>query len=155
MIGGCLLPALAENFSDLVFCWTYTFNQEMIDAVKPDVIIEEIAERGLNKYLKGFNDKYLKTKVVFDAERNTMDLYYYDNGEYDRMFFPTWSRENGQDDLVWYEAERTDENTWHVLVDLNFHHTNGRYDIHIYDGPSGAGNFVCSISYDVGTLTYR
>lgn len=155
MIGGCLLPALAENFSDLVFCWTYTFNQEMIDAVKPDVIIEDISERGLNKYLKEFNEKYLKTKVIFDAEKNTMDLYYYDNREYDSMFFPTWSRENGQDDLVWYEAERTDEDTWHVLVDLNSHHTNGRYDIHIYDGPSGAGNFVCSISYDVGTLTYQ
>ena len=150
-----LIPALAENFSNTTFCWTYTLNQEMIDAVKPDVIIEEIAERGLNSYLDRFNEKYLKTDIIFNENKNTMDVYYYDDGEYEKMLFPTWSRENGQDDLVWYEAERSDDNIWHVCVDLNAHHKNGRYNIDFYKESQGVKEYVSGISYDVGTLTYQ
>ena len=45
MVGICLLPQLAESFSDLTFIWSYTIDQDFIDFVKPDLVISEFGER--------------------------------------------------------------------------------------------------------------
>ncbi|MCR5774376.1 MAG: hypothetical protein K6G42_04765 [Lachnospiraceae bacterium] len=47
MVGICLLPQLAECFSDLTFVWSYSLDQEIIDFVKPDLVISEFGEREL------------------------------------------------------------------------------------------------------------
>ena len=39
--------------------------------------------------------------------------------------------ENGQDDLAWYDAVKTD-GTWTCNVDLTKHHSTGNYQIHAY-----------------------
>ena len=152
MIFICITPMLAEHFSEAVYLWSTSLNQEMIEYVKPDVVIAEVAERKINHYIKRFGADYLKTEIHVDKQENIMDIDYYDNGEYETMYFPTWSELNGQDDLVWYKAQRTDQNTWHVSVNLSEHHTDGVYTIHFYSEDDGSKTYVHGTSYDVGDL---
>lgn len=48
MIGVCMLPELAECFSDLTFVWSYRVDQDFIDFVHPDIVISEYGERELD-----------------------------------------------------------------------------------------------------------
>ena len=50
----------------------------------------------------------------------------------DQVYLPTWSVVNGQDDIVWYPAEKQADGTWAYTVDLRKHHTAGQYMIHVY-----------------------
>ncbi len=57
MVGICILPQLAESFSDLTFIWSYKLDQDFIDFVKPDLVISEFGEREMPlrfDYVKGF-----------------------------------------------------------------------------------------------------
>lgn len=46
---------------------------------------------------------------------------------------PIWSEENGQDDIVWYDAIRQADGTYNVRVDLKRHNLAlGNYHIHLY-----------------------
>ncbi len=47
MVGVCLLPELAECFSDMTFIWSYRLDQDYIDFVKPDLVISQLGERQL------------------------------------------------------------------------------------------------------------
>lgn len=55
MLGQCLLDALAENFSNETFIWDYKIDQDMIDLIKPDVVILDISERNLADALEDIN----------------------------------------------------------------------------------------------------
>ncbi len=149
MIGSHLLSAFAEDFSQLTFMWTYEFNQQVIDGLKPNTVILDVSERGLSQYMKTWNDVYLASDTHIDTSKKTLEVYYYDGGEYDSMYAPTWSEENDQDDLVWYEMKRIDANTWYVCVDLNEHRSCGKYYTHFYNGPNGVGGYVSGIGYNV------
>ena len=52
--------------------------------------------------------------------------------QYNDLKFAVWSRENGQDDLVWYPAEKTAEDTYVCHVNVEDHNSTGIYDIHVY-----------------------
>ena len=57
MVGVCILPELAECFSDMTFIWSYSIDQDFIDFVQPDIVISEFGERELKLRLdaiKGF-----------------------------------------------------------------------------------------------------
>ena len=43
-----------------------------------------------------------------------------DDNAVDRVLMPTWSENNGQDDLIWYTANRTG-NTYTIEVDMMNH----------------------------------
>ncbi len=61
MIGQCLLEALAENFSAETFIWDYKIDQDMINLIKPDVVILDISERNLSDALGEINgSEFLK-----------------------------------------------------------------------------------------------
>ena len=50
----------------------------------------------------------------------------------DQVYLATWSVTDGQDDIVWYSAEKQADGTWAYTVDLRKHHTAGQYMIHVY-----------------------
>lgn len=77
--------------------------------------------------------------VSDDCETLTIALY--DDG-YERMRFATWSDENGQDDLVWYDAELDEDYFWEAVVPLSRHHSSGIYQIHAYTTINGENTFV-------------
>ncbi|WP_057491364.1 LD-carboxypeptidase LdcB/DacB [Streptococcus orisasini] len=46
---------------------------------------------------------------------------------------PVWSTQNGQDDIVWYDAARQPNNSYKVSVAISRHKNNrGEYNIHLY-----------------------
>lgn len=52
--------------------------------------------------------------------------------EYSSVTFPVWSEVNGQDDVLWYEAEQKSGGTWTTAVRLKDHGDLGTYYIHTY-----------------------
>lgn len=58
MIRVCMIPELAETFSDLTFVWSYVPDEDIINLIEPDLVISEYGERQLNICLedvdKGF-----------------------------------------------------------------------------------------------------
>ena len=66
------------------------------------------------------------------ADCRTMSLVVTGVDGYDQVYVPTWSVVNGQDDIVWYPAEKQADGTWAYTVDLRKHHTAGQYMIHVY-----------------------
>jgi hypothetical protein len=42
-----LIPLLSENFSRILFSWQYTFDSEIVERERPDVVIQEMVERVL------------------------------------------------------------------------------------------------------------
>ncbi len=42
-----LIPLLSENFSHVLYTWQYTFNREIVERERPDVVIQEMVERVL------------------------------------------------------------------------------------------------------------
>lgn len=77
--------------------------------------------------------------VSDDCETLTIALY--DDG-YERMRFATWSDENGQDDIVWYDAELDEDYFWEAVVPLSRHHSSGIYQIHAYATINGEDTLV-------------
>ncbi|WP_086350437.1 GBS Bsp-like repeat-containing protein [Candidatus Enterococcus clewellii] len=49
-----------------------------------------------------------------------------------KVFFPTWSVKNGQDDIVWYEGKLNNNGTWSADIDISKHNTVGDYITHAY-----------------------
>ncbi len=56
---------------------------------------------------------------------------------YDQVLLPVWSEVNGQDDLVWYNAEKQADGSWRYTVNLKQHHSAGAYQIHVYGRKDG------------------
>lgn len=66
--------------------------------------------------------------------------------------FAVWSDENGQDDIVWYNADQTGA----AYVDLRKHRDYGKYNIHTYVNRNGKMVYLNEIVVDVkasGTIT--
>lgn len=54
---------LAENFSDFTYIWSYEIQQEIVDAVKPDIVFYDMAERYINQiYTK--NIRLINTPLI-------------------------------------------------------------------------------------------
>jgi hypothetical protein len=42
-----LIPLLSENFSRILYSWQYTFDYDLVERERPDVVIQEMVERAL------------------------------------------------------------------------------------------------------------
>lgn len=149
MIGNKILDLMAENFKETTFVWSYVLSQNKIDYIDPDIVMLDVSERFLNVNFPELFDNYLNIDVKYDSKSQTIDVYYNDDGQYAKMFFAIWSEDGGQDDLVWHEAERAGHNSWHVTAEVKDNKAFEKYNIHIYDGPSGKGKFICSTTYNI------
>lgn len=122
---------VAENCSELTAIQKPAISQEVIDVVKPDVVFLEMGERFLREMaLDEFNNAFLR--VAINRQGKTVEITYKDDGQYQHMWFPVWSNENGGGDIIWHEAERLDPDSWHVTVNLDEYGANGVYNVHFY-----------------------
>ena len=46
-----LMPFLSENFSRVLYIWDYTLNKDFIEHEKPDIVIDQVAERVMTVFL--------------------------------------------------------------------------------------------------------
>ena len=51
---------------------------------------------------------------------------------YRQVQFAVWSVQGGQDDLIWYGAEKKNAGTWTKTVKIKDHRTLGTYNVHAY-----------------------
>lgn len=62
---------------------------------------------------------------------------------------PTWSEQNGQDDIIWRRAEKRDDG-WYVTVRAADHKGNaGTYHSHFYEESGGTRRFLSAVTYSV------
>ena len=76
-------------------------------------------------------------KVEVLTTSDGYDVYFYDvNSKYTKVQFPTWTVNNGQDDIIWYNAiseTRNNHKVWHYHVKKSEHNNEtGWYTTHIY-----------------------
>ena len=51
---------------------------------------------------------------------------------YKTVRFPVWSKENGQNDLIWYDAKKQSRGVWSCTINTADCQTSGTYNIHAY-----------------------
>lgn len=70
------------------------------------------------------------------------------------VLVPTWSETDGQDDLVWYQAEKQSDGSYTLEIDTADHDNDtGAYNIHIYGLDSnGSTTFLGAKTVEVGTV---
>lgn len=142
------MPELfAENSSELIGVWSYDLTRQLIDIAQPDMVIFEMTERTLNT-LGTANQKYIQSLFSARQDGSYLDVYFSDYGFFPQLWFPVWSEENGQDDLNWYRAERLDENTWHVKIDLSKHPSEGSYVMDVYQGTEEPEKYVMTYAFE-------
>lgn len=52
--------------------------------------------------------------------------------DYDHVIFAVWADENGQDDMVWYDAQKNENASWSCNVNIANHGQIGFYNFHVY-----------------------
>ena len=71
-------------------------------------------------------------KAALSADGRYLNLTLTGGSDLAKVWFPTWSQKNGQDDLRWYEAVKQPDGTWTCRVPLSNHGSTGTYFIHAY-----------------------
>lgn len=66
-----------------------------------------------------------------------------------RVQFPTWSNQNGQDDIVWYEGVNRGNGKWNTVVDSARHSSGGAYTTHVYISSGNSMNGFGAVSYSL------
>ena len=89
------------------------------------------------------------TAVVSD-DCSTMTVTLSNAGDYTAVWFPIWSVDNGQDDIVWYRAQKQSNGDWTVTADLTQHRSAGFYAIHVYGEQGASMNFLTQTGAVVG-----
>ena len=83
------------------------------------------------KDIIGWTEKDHTVTAVQDNNVLTVKMVDVASHGHTKVKFAVWSMENGQDNLAWYDAVKTD-GTWTCNVDLTKHHSTGNYQIHAY-----------------------
>ena len=71
-------------------------------------------------------------KAALSADGRYLNLTLTGGSDLAKVWFPTWSQKNGQDDLQWYEARKQADGSWTCRVPLSNHGSTGTYFIHAY-----------------------
>ncbi len=71
-------------------------------------------------------------KAALSADGRYLNLTLTGGSDLAKVWFPTWSQKNGQDDLQWYEAVKQTDGSWTCRVPLSNHGSTGTYFIHAY-----------------------
>lgn len=65
------------------------------------------------------------------------------------VWFPTWTSNNGQDDIIWYDAKLSAETAYLTINKANHNNESGVYNTHIYAFNS-KGEIISSATTSVG-----
>lgn len=66
--------------------------------------------------------------------------------------FPTWSDENGQDDIIWYGGTNHGSGTWSTIIDSMNHASGGRYTTHVYVTDASGRHSVGIATYNLNRV---
>lgn len=80
--------------------------------------------------------------VTVSDDFRTMTILLKTESDYKNVWFPVWSDENGNGDLVFYKAVKNTDGNWEYVVDLAQHNSKGVFLIHVYEGNSEPEKFI-------------
>ena len=89
---------------------------------------------------------------VISEDFSTMDVTVRDVGEWQNLWVPVWSEENGQDDIQWYRPVKQADGTYRVTVDLCEHNSTGLYHVRVYGGSENPETLVTYTTVTVDKL---
>ncbi len=70
------------------------------------------------------------------------------DGEITDIYMPTWSTENGTDDIQWYKASKDAGGLWSVSINGYSHNSSGEYNTLIYGVTGGKNVQLGYVKYD-------
>ena len=122
---------------------------------------------GKNKYLSGIGytiennilyDEVIKENVPVYGSTYKMiikNVRYSTGLSPNKVWFPTWTKNNGQDDLIWSEGTRiSGTNNWEMTINIaNHNKESGEYRTHIYAENDAGKRYVCQIDVNVIGIT--
>lgn len=91
------------------------------------------------------SDSYIA--IDYNPDEKEMNISAGSFVDYDTVSFALWSDENGQDDLAWYKAKKTDGGNWQCTVDISKHGEGKLFIIHAYGYCGGETGNVFSYAY--------
>ena len=71
-------------------------------------------------------------QAVLSSDGRYLDVTLAGRSDLTKVWFPTWSAVNGQDDLRWYEATKQPDGSWTCRVPLANHKSAGGFFLHAY-----------------------
>ena len=110
-------------------------------------------QQSLNIYVRKEFVESPSANVEVSPDYRTMKIFVKNAGDYDQILLPVWSEDDGQDDLVWYDAEKQANGTWAYTVDLANHNSVGTYQVHVYGKKDGELQLIAHTTADVAELT--
>ena len=93
-----------------------------------------------------------KVAATVTADYSSIRITVRNAESYDRVLLPVWSEADGQDDLVWYKAEKQAGGSWTYSVNLADHNSTGRYLIHAYGTKAGKTELIATTTVNVTRL---
>lgn len=93
-------------------------------------LMQYIAAKGTNT--ADFSRDQILSSLSEDSA--TLSITLISENQYSNVWFPVWSDENGQDDLIFHPASKEENGHWMCSVDLASHWGSGIYRIHAYAG---------------------
>lgn len=106
-------------------------------------------------YVSKFNTAFSEATAEVSTDCRTMKVVARNIEGYDKVCFPIWSEENGQDDIAWYSAAKQSDGTWACTVDLSNHNSTGEYQIHVYGEKNGKRELLTNTTAYVEKLPPR
>ena len=95
-------------------------------------------------------ENYIVTEALSDSVMKVTIINARANGEIpDEVAFPTWSKENGQDDIDWNWTESDGSGTFSVTVDRDDYNDSGTFFTHIYGEKNGVRTFLGNVTYSL------
>ncbi len=95
-------------------------------------------------------ERHIKAAVSDDNAYMTVTIE--DIGDWDQVWVPVWSVENGQDDIQWYQPQRNADDTYTYTVNLRDHMSAGEYNVHVYGGNRSPDELVAYTTVEVPAL---
>ena len=101
------------------------------------------------------------TVTEYDSKKGTFRVVIagVDANQVKEILVPVWSDVNGQDDIIWYEAKRSNNGVYYADVDIRNHkYSMGTYNIHVYvtdktDKQFYLGSAMQEVEFNKGKLT--
>ncbi|MBQ1315935.1 MAG: GBS Bsp-like repeat-containing protein [Lachnospiraceae bacterium] len=87
--------------------------------------------------------------AAYDAESGQIKITLTQAAGYDFIYFPVWSKADGQDDIKWYRAEYGPGGSVSYDVSVLSHKGYGTYYVHAYGSRNGEVTFLASATVEV------
>ena len=72
----------------------------------------------------------------------------------EKVLFPVWTEASGQDDLIWYEGQKINADTWTCQIPISNHkYETGRYNINTYVYENGREICLNQNTFNVSAIT--